>query len=662
MKSEQTSCQSHGAALGSSPAAAALRGIIMVGLFSVFLLSSAGAEEIRVQATVDRNRVSLNGEIRLDLQINGAQNIPPPDLAVDGFSVEYIGPSTQISVINGQVWSAVTHRYALLPQKEGKRVIGPIAVQVNGKTFQTEPISVEVLSSSSGPAPPAQAPGEEEEPRSDAGEALQLELVVDKTRVTLNQPIPVRLQFLVGGVAVRGIEMPTLKADGFLVKPIEQPTQSKVMVGGELYTLLEFNAVVVPIRTGTLSLGPAGLTCQVAARDSRSSLFDHDPFMEEFFGRVRLIPKRVESRPVAVEVLPFPEEGKPAGFAGAVGEFSLQAEAVPTQAAVGEPVTLRTTVRGEGNLESVTAPVIDGDLSKFKVYEPQQQKAAAGQEGQPPKRVFEQVLIPLDPSVREIPPVRFSAFNPRTGRYEAVTQGPIPITVKPGLVQEKTSVVVDRAGPRGISALLPQPETLGRDIVYIKERLDPLQPAGRTWYRSIGWILFLGLPLVLLAFSQGLYRWTARRWSDPQAWRAGGALKQALSQCRAAGRLKETGKPQEFYAQIFRAVQRYLGDRFNLPAVGLTKVELERHLTPRGIPAELLKDLENFFERCDTARFVPPPDFPRHLGGGAALRADPPEADKSGGGTAPMSVASEQMEATLSAAESIVRRLERWKP
>ena len=103
------------------------------------------AEELSAQAMVSQHRVPLNGRIRLSLQVNGTQHVQPPDLQLEDFTSEYLGPSTQISVVNGQVSSAVTHLYALTPKRQGRCTIEPLRVEVDGKTLQTQPIDIDVV-------------------------------------------------------------------------------------------------------------------------------------------------------------------------------------------------------------------------------------------------------------------------------------------------------------------------------------------------------------------------------------------------------------------------------------------------------------------------------------------------------------------------------------
>jgi len=48
-----------------------------------------------------------------------------------------------------------------------------------------------------------------------------------------------------------------------------------------------------------------------------------------------------------MRVIPLPKAGKPDNFSGAVGSFSLSAEAAPKECMVGDPITLMMVIRGK---------------------------------------------------------------------------------------------------------------------------------------------------------------------------------------------------------------------------------------------------------------------------------------------------------------------------
>src|SRR2546426_576001 len=134
-----------------------------------------------------------------------------------------------------------------------------------------------------------------------------------------------------------------------------------------------------PLRAGTLSVGPASMGMNMVVRSrSRDQFFG-------FFGESQK-PTELHSEPLVLNVLPLPEAGRPADFAGAVGRFEMDVKAAPLALGAGDPVTVTSTIRGTGNLDSVTAPAIAAS-DALRVYPVQQSgQPAAGE------RVFEQVV------------------------------------------------------------------------------------------------------------------------------------------------------------------------------------------------------------------------------------------------------------------------------
>ena len=62
---------------------------------------------------------------------------------------------------------------------------------------------------------------------------------------------------------------------------------------------------------------------------------------------------------------------------------------------------------------------------------------------------------------------------------------------------------------------------------------------------------------------------------------------------------------KEFYSALARAIFGYVGDRFNIQAMGLTKEQLKEESTQKGLPEELLNRLLKIIDTCDAARFSP---------------------------------------------------------
>ena len=75
--------------------------------------SVVGADAITFEATVNSPRVSLNEALQLTLTITGVnENLDPISLPVlDGFSAKYLGPSTSVSIVNGNYHSEQSFIY-----------------------------------------------------------------------------------------------------------------------------------------------------------------------------------------------------------------------------------------------------------------------------------------------------------------------------------------------------------------------------------------------------------------------------------------------------------------------------------------------------------------------------------------------------------------------
>ena len=109
----------------------------------VFLILTIPVVAQEFTASVDKNKVTVGEQIELTLTLNGsgAQNLRMPPL--NDFNI-LSGPnqSTNWQFINGQTSSSVTYSYDLQPRTAGKFTIGAASIDVNGKTLQTQPITI----------------------------------------------------------------------------------------------------------------------------------------------------------------------------------------------------------------------------------------------------------------------------------------------------------------------------------------------------------------------------------------------------------------------------------------------------------------------------------------------------------------------------------------
>src|SRR5262245_21206017 len=127
----------------------AARGLALLAL--VLALSTGGvrAQEVQITATAEPNRVEEGQEVELKIEITGTDRQPdePPTLPqIPGF-VTASGPSksSYFQWVNGRSSSSRTYSWILIPQGKGPHSIPPISIVIDGNTYRTALLRVDVV-------------------------------------------------------------------------------------------------------------------------------------------------------------------------------------------------------------------------------------------------------------------------------------------------------------------------------------------------------------------------------------------------------------------------------------------------------------------------------------------------------------------------------------
>ena len=566
-------------------------------VLTLALLPRLVAAEITVQASLDPPQLAVGEAGELSVEVRGSQEAAPPAIpAVDGLSIRYVGPSTQVSVVNGRMSASLTHRFSVVPSRAGTFTIGPIAVAVAGRRYEAGVVTVTV-----GARTAAGQPGAEQ---------LRLELSAPKTEVYLHERLPVTVKLSIGDVRVGDLQFPAVPGDGFALDKFPQPAQRNEQTPTGTVHVVEFRSTLTPVRSGSLAVGPATLSLSMLVRGRSRDLFG-------FFGESAR-PVEVQSQPLSLTVLPLPDAGRPGDFSGAVGRFDLDVRVAPSEVNAGDPVTVTSTIRGDGYLDGVSPPEVAA-RDDLRVYPVQPASAAEGAA----ERVFEQVVIPQRAGALGLPEMRFSYFDPEARAYRTATRPALLLTVRPPLHPEPAPQIAGAVPERA------QPESLGRDLVFVKDDPGRLRRLGNRLHRhATFWVLQL-LPLAVWIGAVVYDRRRQRLTGDvryARYTRAGRAARRALGEARAALRSADGGV---FYDRVAQAVRDYLAAKLDLPPGGVTPEAVAARLGAAGVSGGAGADVEALFAACERARFAPP-------GNGGP-----------------------DMERTLSRAEAIVRALER---
>ena len=200
-------------------------------IFSVFiflalnLFNAVFAEDIKFEITVDRNKVSLGESFQMSFTFYNIQNVPAFEFPeVEEFESNYLGPFKRMSVVNGKVTNYAAHNYRLSPLKKGVFTIGPFSGEYKGQVYSSNSIKIEVVDALGG------GKGQGQEP--DGGQVelrdkVFLVMKPEKTKVYLNEIVPLTIKLYVNTFDVRDVQYPRFVHEGFSVGEYEKANQYK---------------------------------------------------------------------------------------------------------------------------------------------------------------------------------------------------------------------------------------------------------------------------------------------------------------------------------------------------------------------------------------------------------------------------------------------------
>jgi len=495
-----------------------------------------------------------------------------------------------VIIVQQQITPSVSHNFSITPQRAGEFVIPAMTVDAGGERLATQPLKLKVLK------PEAPPPGAVE-----SGSQLAfLRLVLPKKELYVGETIAIQLELYLHS-SVRNVsqfQLTAFPSDGCNVGKLIQRENRRSQVGNTLYTVIPWSLSLKPIKTGALSLGPvtANVVLELNSGRRRS-----DPLFEQFGLRDFFAggePKQLvlATEPVSLQGLVLPKENVPAGFNGAVGSFAMNVSAGPTNVAVGDPITVHVKLAGRGDFDSLTLPDQPA-WHDFKTYPPTTKVDTSGDPlGLQGSKTFEQVIIPQNADIKDLPPVTFSFFDPDQKAYRSLTQPAVKLLVRPGgSAPPPTIATANRAA---------QPEPPAQDIVPIKTRLGAMGQISPPLIQQPWFVALQGVPVVAWISAVVWRRRAESLARNPRLRRqrqVASLIRAGLLELRHQASEK---KSEEFFAGLFRLLQDQLGERLDLPASSITEAVIGEHLRPRGVSEEILNHIQELFHACNLARYA----------------------------------------------------------
>lgn len=580
--------------------------------FAGFVLPAHSADDLTIQASVDKNRVGLNQIFTITIEVSGgnaAQSAFSPEFpaSMDAFSkfMGRGGESSNFQLINGKMSVSKSIQYNFMTTTIGKFTVESIQVEIGGKTFKTEPFEFEVLKSAN-VAQPQTSPQNQSssnrstEPNEGIADNLFLKASVNKTRVYRGEPVVITYKIYTKvNIQSYGIaESPNTA--GFWEEEFEMPQQPKLtneVINGEKYLVAEIKKIALfPTEIGKKEIDPLVINCDVRMPTRRRSRDIFDSFFDDpFFSRTQRF--RVASTPnLTIEVLPLPTEGRPANFSGAVGNFKMSARIDKYQVETNESIKFKVQLSGTGNIKILPNPQVEFP-EEFELYGPTSSQNITRENGRiSGNKSFEYILIPRQAGTKIIKPIEFSYFDLPTKAYKTLTSPEIQINVKKG----KNEFI-----SRGREMRRGEIEIIGKDIRYIEQQLPVFTQVGKYYYQTPTFLMLLLAPLALLAVAL-VYRQRAEKLSGDEAYaRFKLANRFANQRLKTARKFMNESTQKQFYAEVSKALMSFLANKLNLDEAGLMMNQVRQILADKNVNEKIINLYMDCLQICDFQRFAP---------------------------------------------------------
>jgi hypothetical protein len=576
---------------------------IYLQLFLLGLILPMLVQAQRFTAQTSHNRVAVGETFQIAFTLNGSGgNFRPPsfkDLDV------YSGPnqSSSMSIINGNVSQSITLSYIVAAKKEGKLVIEPATITADGKTLESNPISIEVVKGSNN----ANAGNNNNTPNNRQSQAqsenlsdnIFIKAHLSKSKAYRGEQVMItyKLYSRYQLVDIRDIKFPDYT--GFWTQDIEGSHNIQVTtenVNGTGYYVAEIRkSFLFAQRTGKLELKPIELQCIIRRQSQRAP---RDIF-EQFFGRGHEdVAVSLKSNAAELNIVPLPEKDKPENYTGAVGNYTFKAHLSKDKVKANDAINLTITVSGKGNLKLIDPIAIDFP-DDFETYDPKiSEKISTNASGVSGSKTFDYLIIPRHQGEFMIQPSTFSFFDTEKNKYISLPTPEFKIQVEQG---EETSATVQGFE----SKTKEEVKILGNDIRYIKTENVVFNPIGDYFFNSPGFYGALFTPVFAFLGFVFAYRKRIEQNKDVVAVKSRKAALIAKKHLQSADAFMSNNNKEQFYSAVLDALFVYIGDKFNIPKINLNRENISDTLTQKNVKAETIQKLITTIDSCEFAKYAP---------------------------------------------------------
>lgn len=546
-------------------------------------------ESVSFTAKVSKNKLGINERLRVEFTMNkDGDNFTPPSF--EGFRV-IGGPNQSVKYewdSNGKRIFIKTYTYFLAPTKKGNFTIKQATIEIDGKTYKTTPIKIQVTAAVDNP---------NQGPTTDdiASKNLHLIAEVSNAKPYLNEAVSVIYKLYVSrNISVNNYTPNSSpKYNNFWSQEIDipRPKIEQTIYKGEPYYMVTLKKVVLyPQTSGKLEIEPLSLDVDLEVPTNR----------RDFWGGIIMKPlrKTVSAGKRILDVKALPESGKPDNFSGAVGEFNFRVTTSKKALKATESLQAKVEISGKGNLKLLERPklTLPGSL---EVYDPEyKQSISTNLSGMQGKVWDSYTVVPQYKGKYPIPSIAFSYFNPKTKSYQTLQSEEIIIDVYEG----PTAATATKTTPSNTSN--KQAVVIaGEQFKFLKLKPNLVSINQPSFFGSKSYYLWLLMPLLLIPFAIVVGKQRTKKAADVEGnkrRKANRLARKYLSEAK-----KKLGNKEAFYDALERALHNYLKAKLRIETSEFTKEKIHSLLVSKNVEEETVSRFVSLLQNCEAARYSP---------------------------------------------------------
>ncbi len=569
-------------------------------IFAVLALVVSSTDAANVRLEISSREVYVDVPFALNIIVEDAGGITPevdipsiPELAFIGEPSQSSNSYTQI--INGRITQSesITLTYQAISREEGVLSIPAIMITVGDDIYYTRPVELSAIQSVSGDLVFARVVSERDTYY--LGETFPVVLEI-WLRPFVDQQYNIRLdkQNMWNTLSRRASSFGIFSAQERNIT-VRESQQNDEQGNLRVYYVYSIETLITPRQAGAIPLDDVRVVVNYP-----TSLRRRQSFFEDRLEIADSRPIVVPLERTSVRVIPPPVEDQPDIFTGAVGQFSIDVSASPTQVSVGDPITLTITIHdetdGASRLEDLQPPPLDRIPTLENDFRIPSDPLAGIVEGK--SKRFTQTIRPVHDRIEAVPPIPFAYFDPAEKLYHTVHADPIPLQVK-AASQMSLSDVVDANGSLTDRQQTELTEVEGGLLANFTE-IEELLAQHRQRMPRLLIVCLLVIPPFLYIGLLAVQLRMKKRHGDPSYQRYRDAFRTAKKQLNQA-----QSENTQCQAEVIGTVMRtYIADRCRLISSSITTEEAILQLRENHVSSDLIKNVEQLLLDCEQLTFA----------------------------------------------------------